>query len=58
MPAALVNQHAKRMRRSILSFVGRLAEPNFSTLSHIRHIFCEKVKEYKLCALISSIAFV
>jgi hypothetical protein len=39
---ALVIQHAKRMRRIILSPVARLAVPYFSTLSHKRHVFREK----------------
>jgi hypothetical protein len=49
--------NAMRMRRILLS-VGGLAAPYFSTLSHKRRDFREKVIEHKMCVLIFSITFV
>jgi len=43
---ALVIQHAKRMRRIILSSVACLALQHFSALSHKRHDDRKKKKSY------------
>ena len=42
----LLTQHAKRMRRIILSYVARLAEPNFGTLSQKWHDYRGKAMEH------------
>jgi hypothetical protein len=54
---ALVIQHAKRMRRILLSFVAGQSLKGFST-SHKWHNVREKVIEHKMCVLIFSTTFV
>jgi predicted histidine transporter YuiF (NhaC family) len=51
---ALVIQHAKRMRRMVLSNVAGLAVPYFSTLSHKFYDFRKNVIERKMWVLIFS----
>ena len=54
---ALVIQHAKRMRRIILSFVAAPALPHFSALFQQRHGLRNNVTEH-MCVLILLITFV
>jgi hypothetical protein len=54
----LVIRSAKRMRRIILSSVTCPALPHFSTLSHKRNDFREKVTEHKMPVLIFCTTFV
>ena len=49
MSAALVMQHAKRMRRIMLSFIACLALPGLFTLSRNLYDFRENVTEHKMC---------
>lgn len=56
--AALVMEHAKRMRRVMLSFIACLALPNLPTLSRKLYDFRGNVLEHKLRVLIFSSAFV
>ena len=53
----LVNHHAKRMRRILLSSVAFPDLPYFSTLSHKRHDFLKKVTKYKTFILTFSTNF-
>ena len=46
---ALVIQHAKRMRRILLSSVACLALPYFFALSHKRYYFRKKIIDHKVC---------
>ena len=55
---ALLVQHATRMRHIVTSFVASLAPPYFSTFSHKRHDFREKVTKCKMRVLIFSTNFV
>ena len=57
MCVALVIQHAKHMRRRILSSVACLAIPYFVALSHKDTIFGQELLNIK-CVLIFSTAFV
>jgi hypothetical protein len=54
----LVIQHAKRMRRIILSSVAWLALSYFTLVSHKLLDFRENVTEHKTCVLIFSTTFV
>jgi hypothetical protein len=51
-------QQATHIHRTLTSFVASLALPHFSTLSHKRHDFGEKVIDYEMYILIFSTTFV
>ena len=51
-------QHAKRMRRIILSSVASLAPSHFSTVSHKRHDFRKNVIGHKICVFWFSLQLV
>ena len=51
---ALLIQNPTRMRHIVTSFVAPLLPPYFSTLSHARRDFLEKVTEHKMCVFIFS----
>ena len=55
---ALVIQHSKRMRRTILSSVACPTLQYFPALSYKRHDFRNEVIEYKMYLLIFSVSFV
>ena len=54
----VVTQHAKRMRRIVLSSVASLAPPHFLTLSRIKSDFKKDVIEHKMCVWIFSTTFI
>ena len=61
MSGAFVIQHAKRMRRDILSAVPSPSLPYFSAFSHKGYVFGGgggEVIEHEMCVLIFSITFV
>jgi hypothetical protein len=55
---ALIIQHAKRMRRGILSSVASPVVQDYSALSHKRQEFRKTVIEHKVCDLIFCTNFV
>ena len=54
MSVVLVIQHAKRMRRIILSPVAYLALLYFSTVCHKWHDFRKKFTEHEMCLICST----
>ena len=55
---ALIIQHAKRMRRNVLSSEASMTVPYFCTLFHKRHYFRKKVTEHKMYVLTLSTIFI
>jgi hypothetical protein len=54
MCVVLINQQAKRMRRTILPTAASPTLQSFSILAHKRHDVRKKFTEHKTCVLISS----
>ena len=55
---AVIIRHEKGIRRIVLLSLAFLVLPYFSTFSHKRQDFQEKVTEHEMCVLILSTTFV